>query len=223
MGNLSKTAFAAAIITTFAAAPVVAYEAGDFIARVGPAGVFPTGESDDLDAVPGGKVEADDAWSLGLSFAYMFTDNIGLGVLGAYPFDHDIKPKGNLKAVTGSDAVGETKQLPPTVTLQWHFPTGTSFHPYLGAGINYTYFFDEDTKGALGDTGASLDIDNSWGWAGEAGVDYLFPSDWMVSAQLWYIGIKPDAEVKGGTLGLNEDLQVEINPWVFMASFGKKF
>jgi len=223
MGNLSKTAFAAAIITTFAAAPVVAYEAGDFIARVGPAGVFPTGESDDLDAVPGGKVEADDAWSLGLSFAYMFTDNIGLGVLGAYPFDHDIKPKGNLKAVTGSDAVGETKQLPPTVTLQWHFPTGTSFHPYLGAGVNYTYFFDEDTKGALGDTGASLDIDNSWGWAGEAGVDYLFPSDWMVSAQLWYIGIKPDAEVKGGTLGLNEDLQVEINPWVFMASFGKKF
>jgi len=146
-----------------------------------------------------------------------------VGVLGAYPFEHDIKPKGNLKAVTGSGDVGETKQLPPTVTLQWHFPTGTSFHPYLGAGINYTYFFDEDTKGALGDTGANLDIDNSWGWAGEAGVDYLFPNDWMVSAQLWYIGIKPDAEVKGGTLGLNEDLDVEINPWVFMASFGKKF
>ncbi|MGB5536763.1 MAG: hypothetical protein WBN08_12780, partial [Thiogranum sp.] len=65
MGNLSKTALAAAIITTFAAAPLMAYEAGDFVARVGAAGVYPTGESDDLDAVPGGKVEADNAWSLG--------------------------------------------------------------------------------------------------------------------------------------------------------------
>jgi outer membrane protein len=223
MGNLSKTALAAAIITTFTAAPVMAYEAGDFIARVGPAGVFPTGESDDLDAVTGGQVEADDAWSLGLSFSYMFTDKIGVGVLGAWPFEHDIQPKGNLKAVTGSGDVGETKHLPPTVTLQWHIPTGTSFNPYLGAGINYTYFFDEDTKGTLGDTGADLDIDDSWGWAAEAGVDYLFPNDWLVSAQVWYISIEPDADVTGGTLGLNEDLEVEINPWVFMASFGKKF
>ena len=222
MGNLSKTALAAAIITTFTAAPLMAYEAGDFVARVGAAGVYPTGESDSLAAVPGGKVEADDAWSLGLTFTYMFTDNIGLGVLGAYPFKHDIKPKGTLKDIDSRD-VGETKHLPPTVTLQWHIPTGTGFHPYLGAGVNYTYFFDEDTKGALGDTGADLDIDDSWGLAAEAGVDYLFSNDWMVSAQLWYISIEPDAEVKGGTLGLDEDLEVEIDPWVFMASVGKRF
>jgi outer membrane protein len=223
MSILKKTALAAAIATTFTIAPVMAYEAGDFIARVGAAGVFPTGESDDLAAVPGGQVEADDAWSLGLTFSYLFTDNIGVGVLGAWPFEHDIKPKGNLKALTGSDDVGKVTHLPPTVTLQWHFPTGTNFHPYVGAGVNYTYFWDEDTKGALGATGAKLDVDDSWGLAAEAGVDYLFENDWMVSAQLWYISIEPDAEVTGGTLGLNEDLEVEINPWVFMASVGKKF
>lgn len=223
MGNLSKSALAAAIITTFTAAPVMAYEPGDFIARAGAAGVFPTGESDDLQAVPGGQVEADDAWSLGLTFTYMFTENIGVGLLASYPFQHDIEPKGNLKSIDSRD-VGETKHLPPTVTLQWHIPTGTNFNPYIGAGINYTYFFDQDTKGLLEDTGANLDIDDSWGWAAEAGVDYIFANDWIVSGQVWYASIEPDADVTGGTLGLNErNLEVEINPWIFMVGVGKRF
>lgn len=223
MGKLSKIALVAAIIATFTAAPVMAYEDGDFIARVGAAGVYPTGDSDDLDAVPGGQVEADNAWSLGLTFTYMFTDNIGVGVLGAYPFQHDIKPKGALKSIDSRD-VGETKHLPPTVTLQWHFPTGTHFNPYVGAGINYTYFFDQDTKGLLEDTGANLDIGDSWGWAAEAGVDYVFANDWLVSGQVWYASIEPDADVTGGTLGLNErNLKVEINPWIFMVGVGKRF
>jgi len=223
MNTLKEVALIAAMAATFTAAPAMAYEAGDFIARAGAAGVFPTGESDDLAAVPGGKVEADDAWSLGLTFSYLFTDNIGVGVLAAWPFKHDIQPKGNLKNVTGSDDIGEVTQLPPTVTLQWHFNTGSNFHPYVGAGVNYTYFWDEDTKGGLGATGAELDVDDSWGLAAEAGLDYTFENDWLVSAQVWYISIEPDAEVKGGALNLNEDLEVEIDPWVFMLGVGKKF
>ena len=219
----NKAVLGLAVAAALGTSPLMAYEAGDFIARVGAAGVFPTGESDDLQAVPGGSVEADDAWSLGLTFTYMFTDSIGVGVLGAYPFEHDIKPKGALKTALGSDDVGEVTQLPPTVTLQWHFKPMSNFHPYVGAGVNYTYFWDEDTKGTLGSTGADLDVDDSWGLALEAGVDYVFENDWMVSGQVWYINIEPDAEVTGGTLGLNEDLEVEIDPWVFMASVGKKF
>ena len=171
MSTFNKSAVAVAFATALTAMPAMSYEAGDFIARAGAAGVFPTGESDDLAAVPGGQVEADDAWSLGLTFSYMATDNIGVGLLAAWPFEHDIQPKGNLKAVTGSDDVGEVTHLPPPVTLQWHFNTNSNFKPYVGAGINYTYFWDEDTKGVLGDSGADLDVDDSWGLAAEAGVD----------------------------------------------------
>jgi outer membrane protein len=223
MSILRKTALAAATTAVFASTSALAYEKGDMMLRVGAAGVYPTGESDSLDAVPGGKVEADSAWSLGITFTYMLTDQLGLGVLGAWPFEHDIDPKGNLKAVTGSGSVGETKQLPPTVTLQWHFPTGSSFHPYVGAGVNYTYFFDEDTKGALGDTGADLDIDDSWGLAAEVGLDYELQNEWLLSGQIWYISIEPEAKVTGGTLALDEKIDVEIDPWVFMLSAGKKF
>jgi len=221
MNSLKNTVLGVAAASTLLSAPLMAYEAGDMILRVGAAGVLPTGESDSLNAVPGGKVEAADAWSLGITFTYMLTDQIGVGILGAYPFSHDLESNGTLATALGdSSDVGETKQLPPTVTLQWHFPTGSkNFQPYVGAGVNYTYFFDEDAKGPL--NGVNLDIDNSWGLAGEAGLDYVMDNDWTLSAQAWYIGIEPTAKLQGG--GLNEKIDVGIDPWVFMASVGKKF
>lgn len=221
MSSLKNTVLGVAAASTLLSAPLMAYEAGDMILRVGAAGVLPTGESDSLNAVPGGKVEAADAWSLGITFTYMLTDQIGVGILGAYPFSHDLESNGTLATALGdSSDVGETKQLPPTVTLQWHFPTGSkNFQPYVGAGVNYTYFFDEDAKGPL--NGVNLDIDNSWGLAGEAGLDYVMDNDWTLSAQAWYIGIEPTAKLQGG--GLNEKIDVGIDPWVFMASVGKKF
>ncbi|MGD8616927.1 MAG: OmpW family outer membrane protein [Gammaproteobacteria bacterium] len=220
MSILRKTALAVATAAVFTSASALAYEKGDMMLRLGAAGVYPTGESDSLDAVPGGKVEADSAWSLGITFTYMLTDQLGLGVLGAWPFEHDIEGQGTISDLGD---VGETKHLPPTVTLQWHFPTGSSFHPYVGAGFNYTYFFDEDTKGDLGDTGADLDIDDSWGFAGEVGLDYELQNEWLLSGQIWYIGIEPEAKITGGTLGLDEKIDVEIDPWVFLLSAGKKF
>jgi len=194
--------------------PVSAYEAGDLVLRAGIAGVLPTGESDTISAIaPGAKVEADDAWSLGLTGTYMFTDNIGVGVLAAWPFKHDIDAKGSISSL---NKVGETKQLPPTVTLQYHFETGTSFHPYIGAGVNYTYFFDEDTSGAL--NGLDLDLDDSWGLAAEIGLDYDLGNDWLISGQVWYIDIDTEAKLEG--VG---KFDVDIDPWVVMLGVGKKF
>ena len=69
-------------------------------------------------------------------------------VLAAWPFEHDIETKG---ALAGTGDAAEVKHLPPTVTLQYHFNTTSRLHPYVGAGINYTNFFSEDTNpsGAL--------------------------------------------------------------------------
>jgi len=196
------------------AVPAVAYQKGDILLRAGAAGVFPTGESDNIPTFPAGsKVEADDAWSLGLTFAYMITDNVGIEVLGAYPFKHDIKATGTISQL---GTVGEAKQLPPTVSLQYYFDTDTKFTPYVGAGINYTYFFSEDTKGAL--NGLDLDLDSSWGLAGQAGVDYELDNNWLLNAAVWYIDIDTNAKVTGVP-----SFDVEIDPWVFMVGVGKKF
>jgi outer membrane protein len=59
--------------------------------------------------------------------------------------------------------------LPPILLAQYHFNPGGKFKPYVGAGINYTIFFNEDDSGAFlpnaGLTVSDLDLDNSLGWA----------------------------------------------------------
>ena len=214
-----KKRLATTLLATMIATSAQAYQAGDFVVRAGAAGVYPTGDGS-ITPVPGGSVEADSAWSLGISLTYMATNNIGVGVLGAWPFTHDIDGKG---ALAGAD-IGETKHLPPTVTLQYHFDNGSKLHPYVGAGINYTAFFDTKEGSAL--SGAKLDLDNSWGLAGELGVDYEMQNDWLVGAQVFYIDIDTDAKVSGTgapPAGIDGTYNVSIDPWVFMVSVGKKF
>ncbi len=187
-----------------------AYEAGDMVLRAGLAGVLPDSSFDQND-LGGTGVDVDDGYSLGITFTWMATDNLGVGVLGAWPFEHDFDGVGGI-----SGEVGSTKHLPPTVTLQWHFPTGSNIQPYIGAGVNYTYFFDEETTGDL--SGVNLELDDSWGLAAEAGVDFDLGNDLVLSGQLWYLDIETEAKLAGvGTL------DVDVDPWVFMVGIGKKF
>lgn len=206
MMTLKKAALGVAITAALFSAQAMSAEAGDLKLRVGAAGVYPTGDSEDLG---GAKVEAESAWSLGLSLTYMFTDNIGLGVLGAYPFTHDIK-------LDGAGKVAETTELPPTITLQYFFNNSSAFTPFVGAGINYTIFWDEKTTGAL--AGTNLSLDDSWGYALEAGVDYDINEKWMVSAQVYYIDIdtKADSSAAG-------KFDVQIDPVAYLFTAGYKF
>jgi outer membrane protein len=207
-------ALGAVVAASVTCAPAMAHDAGDLMLRVGAAGVYPTGESDEITAIaPGAEVEADSAWSLGLSLAYMLTDNVGVGLLAAWPFEHDIEASGSISALGD---VGEITHLPPTLTLQYYFNNSSAFTPFVGAGLNYTFIYDEDTKGAL--AGADLEADDSWGYALEAGVDYAINDNWMVSGQVYYINIETEAKVSG--VG---DFDVDINPWVYLITAGYKF
>lgn len=211
--TLVSAALAASLGITSGSA--LAVQQGDILVRAGVAYVSPTGESDELTSIAGGaKVEADDAASFGINFTYMATDNIGVELLAAWPFSHDIEAKGS---IAGLGTVAETDHLPPTVTVQWHFMPSSNIRPFVGAGVNYTTFFNTDTKGAL--EGVGLDLDSSWGLAAEAGVDIDINSDWFVSAQVWYMDINTDATLGDG-IGTYE---VEIDPWVGMIGIGTKF
>lgn len=181
------------------------YEAGTWIARAGAWGIFP--KSDNLNTALG-TINVDDGYSLGFNFTYMATPNIGIELLLALPFNHDIK--------LGGTTVGSTDQLPPTLFLQYYFmPTGT-VHPYVGVGLNYTFFFNEDTTGPL--TGTDLSLDGSWGVAGQAGIDIDVAPGWFVNAEIDYIDIDSKAKVDGVGLGT-----VSIDPWVVGLNIGTRF
>ena len=132
-------------------------------------------------------------------------DNLGVELLVAWPFEHDI-------SLDGVGKIGSTKHLPPTLSLNYHFPTNSPWKPYVGAGVNYTHFFDE--KSSLGD----LELDASWGFAVQAGIDYVLNDSGMLRLTARYIDIETDAELDDADIGT-----AEINPIVLSASYVFKF
>lgn len=190
------------------AVPAQAVQKGDWLIRGGLGHVAPTGESVTVPVV-GGKLEADDSTSLAINFTYMLSDNLGVELLGALPFKHDLTHDSLGK-------VGETRQLPPTLILLYNFSPQSSVRPYAGIGLNYTTFFSEKTSGAL--AGTSLKLDDSFGVAVEAGVDVDISKDWFFNASLWRMDI--DTEADSSLLG---KFDVAIDPWVLFIGVGTRF
>ena len=83
---------------------------------------------------------------------------------------------------------------------QWYFGDASSkFRPYVGAGINYTTFFDNGFNDHGKEAGLSdLSLKDSWGAAGQVGVDYLINRDWLVNMSVWYMDIDTTANYKLG-------------------------
>ncbi len=198
----SATLLAAVAAATLGAQPALA-EKGDLILRGGAAVVNPKSDNSPL-------VNVDEGYSPSIMLTYFLSDNWAIDVLGSLPFKHDIN-------LNGGGKVGETKHLPPTVSLQYHFlPQGAVFRPYVGAGVNFTLFFDEETTGAL--AGTDLSLDNSFGVAAQIGADFALNDKWAINVDLRWADIDTDASLDGAPLGT-----VEIDPFVFGVSVAYKF
>lgn len=211
IGVLVNAGVGAALAVAGTAAPAAP---GDWLVRVGMANVSPNDDSGELSGLAGAGVSVGNDASLGITVGYMLGDRLGVGVLGALPFRHGIGGEGS---IAGLGAIAEVKQLPPTVTLQYHFAPEAAVRPWVGAGFNYTTFFSEETKGAL--AGTDIRLDDSFGLAVEAGVDIDIDRDWFLGAQLWYLDIGTTAELGGGLGGID----VDIDPWVAMIGVGHRF
>lgn len=176
-----------------------------FLFRVGVAQVNPNANSTDL-----GGIDVGNATGVGLNLTYMFAPMFGVEVLGASPLKHDIE-------LSGVGTIGETEELPPTVLLVVRDSNSAAkIHPYVGLGINYTMFFNEETQGAL--AGASLELDDSVGPAFEAGVDFDLNDKWFLNASLWYMNIKTTASLNGVDVA-----DVQINPVAALLTVGTRF
>lgn len=179
-----------------------------------------------------GSVDISDQVVPELDITYFITKNIAAElILGVTP--HDVKATGvTVPGVLDGATVdlGDVWLLPPTLTLQYHFDTGTAFKPYVGAGVNATFFFNEDE----GDVADGIDYDPTVGFALQAGFDYDFdgePGGWGFNADVKKIWIEPDVTVDltsalGPSLGAEEVLvnaDVEINPVVIGLGVGYTF
>lgn len=213
---MKKTVCGIAVLSALMSANVLAHSEGDFIVRAGAAIVSPNDSSGDVLGSSALEFSVDSNTQLGLTLGYMFTDNISFEVLAATPFSHGI-------SVNGVGEVAETKHLPPTFMVQYYFGDSESdFRPYVGAGINYTVFFDESLTGTGKNAGLTdVSLDDSWGLAANVGMDYMINDDWFLNASVWYADIGTTATYKTATDTFKTD--VDIDPWVFMIGGGYNF
>jgi len=179
-----------------------AFEPGDWLLRVGASYVSPA--SDNHPTVSVGS-----ATSATVNFTYMMTDCWALELLAAYPFKHDLDLQDGTK-------IGSTKQLPPTLSLQYHFRPSEKLQPYVGIGVNYTSFFDEKTTGPL--AGTDLNLGDSWGLAGQIGFDYVINDKVFLNLDFRYIDIDTKATVDATSIG-----KVEVDPFVVGGHIGFRF
>ncbi|HGM5578557.1 MULTISPECIES: OmpW family outer membrane protein [unclassified Pseudomonas] len=227
---MNKTLLGASLVALALAAPVAhAHQAGDFILRAGAITTAPNESSSDLKLdgakVSGTKATLDSDTQLGLAFAYMLTDHIGIELLAATPFKHTVGVKGLGGGLDGK--LADIKQLPPTLSLQYYpMEASSKFQPYAGIGINYTLFFDEDLSSARKQQGFSnMKLQDSIGLAGQLGMDYMLTDNLLVNAAVWYVDIDTKATIDGpSALGVGKTkVSVDVDPWVYMVGIGYKF
>lgn len=228
---MKKTLLATSLIALALATPLAqAHKAGDIIVRAGAATVDPREDSSDIwvgalgTDVAGTKATLDSDTQLGLNFAYMVTDHVGIELLAATPFSHNVGVKGMPGPFAGLNGkLGELKHLPPTLSVVYYpLDAGSAFQPYVGAGINYTWFFDTELTGEAEDKGFSgLDLDDSWGLAAQVGMDYMLTDNVMLNAQVRYIDIDTQGSTSFG--GREVEVDVDVDPFVYMVGLGYKF
>ncbi|MDR8523154.1 outer membrane protein OmpW [Shewanella fidelis] len=211
--KIVSSMIATALLTTGFTSSVLAHQAGDIIVRAGAVVVAPNESSQDVLGL--GEFSVDDNTQLGLNFGYMITDNIGIELLAATPFSHDV-------SLDGVGKIAETKHLPPTLVAQYYFGDANSkLRPYVGAGVNFTNFFDNEFTNDLNGALTDLSMTNSWGVAAQVGLDYQINDSWLVNASVWYAQISTD--VKFNFNGDAQKVETDIDPWVYMVSVGYTF
>lgn len=140
-----------------------------------------------------------------LDISYFFTPNIAAELVLTVPQKHEVYLDGT--------SVGTFKHLPPTLTLQYHFTPGSTFSPYVGAGVNYTLISKERLLGGAG----TLESD-SVGLALQAGVDFKLDKNWSLNFDIKRVQIRSDLYLDGDKIS-----KLKIDPYLIGVGVGYRF
>ena len=197
-----RIAPALALLGLVAASAAHAQELPQWILRAGVHPVQPKPHNHE-------QLQVGDGAAITFAATYMLSRHWGIEALAALPVEHEIVLK-------GSGTVARFRQLPPTLSLQYHFiePNGR-IRGYLGAGINHTSFFDESTRGVL--LQSELNLADSWGPAVQAGLDFDLVRRWFISIDARWFDIDTAARLDGTSLGT-----VEIDPYAVGMTIGRR-
>lgn len=144
-----------------------------------------------------------------VDISYFFTEHWAVEVIAGTD-KHSIYLKDGTK-------LGTAYLLPPVVALQYHFDHIGPLKPYLGAGPQYTWFYDKSKDGALG----KLHLTDGFGFALQAGTDIALGD----TGAFLNIDVKKVFLQTTASFGAANTVaaHVNINPWLIGAGVGYKF
>ena len=202
---MKKLYYPMAAVLFSAAAAAAPYDAGTILLRLRAVEIVPDVSST---VSIGGKVSISDTTIPEADITYFFTDHW------------------SVEAIAGTDKhaifwnkttkLANVYLLPPTVTLQYHFDQIGPFKPYLGAGPNFTIFYDRSV-GPLG----KLRTTDNWGFALQAGTDIPLTEDgrYFANIDVKRLWLSTHASFNGAPVTAS----VNINPWLLGTGIGVRF
>lgn len=170
-----------------------------------------TNDSGSVDQIPGSGLSYSDSVIPELDITYYMTDNFAAELILGTTYAN-IYGEGS---IAGQGKIGKTWLLPPTLTLQYHFTNFGAFKPYVGAGVNYTMFYNQS-----GDAASSLDVKDSFGAALQVGADYMINDHWGVNFDVKKIFLRPEFDT---TIGAPLTGKAKLDPWLIGAGVTYRF
>lgn len=179
--------------------------AGDILARVRVIGILPDSHASGS-VLPTLGVSVNNAIVPELDFSYMILDNVGVELILGMSRHQLTSSIGNL---------GSVNVLPPTLLLQYHFNHAGKVRPYVGAGVNYSRFWNSNLHAG----GTPISITNhSFGPALQAGVDIQMTKHLFVNIDVKKVWMKTDTSLGGTDLGT-----LHIDPLIVGVGLGVTF
>ena len=153
-------------------------------------------------------------WDVELAFGNPpKTETVGKGpaTLGSAPYDGQV--------------IATAKWFSPTILLQYKFlDESSAWRPYIGAGINFTHFYDiqsTDAGNAVTGGPTKLTLTNSIGPAVNVGVAYRIDGPWHAYASYNYALVK--SKLTADTAGVTRTTTINFNPSAIVLSVGYSF
>jgi outer membrane protein len=182
--------------------------------------------------VPNTGAKISSADTVGFTAGYFITDHI------ATQFDIGVPPTFDIEG-TGSfgqfGKLGEAKQWSPALLLKYYFLAPQSkFRPFLGIGVSRVWFTDEKiTNGAFEQSvlhgPTTVTTDSSWVPVFNAGFTYAVTEHWFAAFSISYLPISTTAKLNTaaqtpvGTLNVQSQTKIRLNPIVTLLSVGYRF
>jgi len=145
-----------------------------------------------------------------IDFSYFFSPNFSAELVLTYPQSQTLYSNGS--------AIGSLKHLPPTLLAQYQFIPGGTVHPYVGVGLNYTNFSSVSFTPAVVTALHPSIKNNSFGAAGQIGVDIDVGKGVVLNFDAKKVGIGTTVYSSGTSVG-----KFKVDPTLLSVGVGWRF